>query len=125
MWRNFPEPAVLIACYLPVLFVVGMAFLIMILPVARAPTVARVTKYTRKLVRDYPNASDDRLRRILRARFLPDWVNNQPPEVSFILFGLLAVAVPMYYWMRSFLLEQVVESRIRRAIDTVNSERDD
>jgi hypothetical protein len=105
-----------------------MTVLFMVVPILQAPSVATLTRYTRKLLRGRPDASDSELRRILRARFLPDWATEKGPEVTggeFVLFGLFAFITPMVNGLRSHFLLEVMESRINRAIEAADSYRDD
>jgi hypothetical protein len=124
MWRGALDPARVVGCYLPMLVVLAIGVLLMVLPVLAAPPATKITRYARKLVRGRPDASDDELRRILRARFLPDWATDKGPEAN-PMFGLAGMIAPMFHGMRSYLLVQVVESRINRAIEAADADRDD
>jgi hypothetical protein len=124
MWRRFFDPFALFACYLPMLLMLGTCVLLIVLPALQAPRVASMVRYTRKVLRGRPDASDGELRRLLRARFLPDWATEKSPEVSgshVFLFGLSAFFVPVYFEMRSYLLLQVMEERMTRAIELADS----
>jgi len=123
MWRNSFHLFPLFFCFLPVLLVLATAVLFIVLPILRAPSVATLTRYTRKLLRGRPDASDGELKRILRARFLPDWATEKGPEVTpseFFLFGLFAYIAPMLRGMRSYFLLELMESRINRAIEAAD-----
>lgn len=125
MGRNLTHLLPLFVCVLPMLLVLGVIVLFVILPLLQAPSVATVTRYTRKLLRGWPDASDDELRRTLRRRFLPDWATGREPDVTpteFFLFGLYAYVAPTIRGMRSYFLVEVMESRINRAIEA--SDRD-
>jgi len=69
MWRNSFYLFPLFFCLLPILLVLAMTVLLMVVPILQAPSVTTLTRYTRKLLRGRPDASDGELRRILRARF--------------------------------------------------------
>lgn len=125
MWRNSHFFFPLFFCLLPIILVLGMTVLFIVVPILQAPSVATMARYTRKLLRGRPDASDDELRRILRTRFLPDWVTDKGPEVRPFVGGGGGLIVVMLRGMRSYLLEQVVESRIHRAIEAADSHRDD
>jgi hypothetical protein len=97
-----------------------------VLPIIQAPSIDKITRYTRKLLRGRPDASDGELKRILRARFLPDWVTDPLPEPNVFVFGLFGYAViRTYHGMRAYFLLQAMESRFNRAIETADSDRDD
>jgi hypothetical protein len=123
MWRNSHFFFPLFFCLLPLLVALAMTVLFMVVPILQAPSVATLTRYARKLLRGRPDASDGELRRIMRARFLPDWATEKGPEVTpsgFFLFGLFAFITPMVIGLRSYFLLEVMESRINRAIEAAD-----
>jgi hypothetical protein len=123
MGRNLTYLFPLFFCVLPMLLVLGVTVLFIVLPILQAPSVATLTRYIRKLLRGWPDASDDELKRTLRRRFLPDWATEREPEVTaseFFLFGLYAYVAPTIRGMRSYFLIEVMESRINRAIEAAD-----
>ena len=119
MWRNSHFFFPLFFCLLPILLVLGMTVLFIVVPILQAPSVATMTRYTRKLLRGRPDAPDDELRRILRTRFLPDWATDNGPEGR-PQFGLAGYMAPMLIGIRSYFLIEVMESRINRAIEAAD-----
>ena len=120
MWRNSVHLIPLFVCFVPLLLVLAVTVLFMVLPILQAPSVATLTRYTRKLLRGCPDASDGELKRILRQRFLPDWAMEKGPEAEpsdFFLLGLFAFVTPVVIGLRSHFLLEVMESRINRAIE--------
>jgi hypothetical protein len=123
MWRDSFHLIPLFVCFVPLLLVLAMTVLFIVLPILQAPSVATLTRYTRKLLRGWPDASDDELKRILRRRFLPDGAMEREQEVTaseFFLFGLYAYAAPTIRGMRSYFLIEVMDSRINRAIEAAD-----
>lgn len=123
MWRNSVYLFPLLFCFVPLLLVLATTVLFIVLPILQAPSVATLTRYTRKLLRGRPDASDGELKRILRARFLPDWATETGPEATpseFFLFGLFAFVTPVVIGLRSHFLIDVLDSRIDRAIEAAD-----
>jgi hypothetical protein len=123
MWRRFFDPFAICACYVPMFIVLAGVVLLVVLPLFQVPSVEKMARYARKLIRGRPDASTDELRRTLRARFLPDWATDKPPETNVFIYGIAGSALlHMIRGMRSYLFLQVMESRIHRAIEIADSD---
>ena len=123
MGRNSFYLFPVLVCFVPLLLVLAATMLFIVLPILQAPSVATLTRSARKLRDGWPDASDDELKRTLRRRFLPDWALGKGPEATeseFFLFGLYAYVAPTVHEIRSHFLIEVMESRIRRAIEAAD-----
>ena len=116
-----PDVSNFLPCLLLLFLVIGLAVLLIVLPIIQAPSKVQVARAARKRIDWHSDISRNQLKEYLRGRFLPEWAQKAPDGgiLPGARYGAGGVAAQFFLEMRWSFATMVIDNRIDAAIDSL------